>query len=332
MDISSRPHLISSILLKTDSDFQQDVLDGLSANPKILSSKYFYDKRGSELFQDIMRMPEYYPTDVEYEIFQTHKHSLLEIFSPNGRPFRLVEFGAGDGLKTKVLLSHFLNEHADFTYMPIDISKDVLDLLYDDLKSQFPNLSVQPIVNDYFKAMKKVNKLDDTPKAVLFLGSNIGNFIENEAISFLRRLRTLLSPSDILLTGFDLKKDPKIILDAYDDPSGVTKAFNLNLLNRINRELGGNFDLDAFDHYANYDPISGETKSYIFSKVDQSVFIGALNRGFHFQAWEPIWTELSQKYSIETIQRLAREADFSVATHFFDEKRYFADSAWIPNE
>lgn len=326
---SSQNGLNKVPILEADlSDLSKDVLRGLSASPKVLSSKFFYDKKGSKIFQEIMRMPEYYPTDVEFEIFNSHKQALLELFTQNGSTFRLVEFGAGDGLKTKILLEHFLRQKADFTYMPIDISGDALDNLQTDLEQSFPDLSVQPIENDYFQAMEAVNKLDDKPKALLFLGSNIGNFIEESAISFLQTIHSLLSPQDVLLIGFDLKKDPRVILSAYDDPSKITKAFNINLLERINRELGANFQTSAFDHYATYDPISGETKSYIISEKVQDVYVSTLDRTFHFEAWEPIWTELSQKYSLRMIEELAVAANFTVDAHFFDKKRYFTNSAW----
>ncbi|MEL6134973.1 MAG: L-histidine N(alpha)-methyltransferase [Bacteroidota bacterium] len=202
------------------SPFLQDVYDGLSATPKYLSSKYFYDEKGSMLFQQIMRMPEYYPTDCEYEIFDSHKAGILRLFADGIDHFRLIEFGAGDGLKTKVLLKYFLDQDVSFTYSPIDISGSALTQLADDLHISWPQLVVDPFKGDYFEALHKLSAQTSERKAVLFLGSNIGNFTEERALDFLRSIRKDLRTGDRLLVGFDLKKDPHTILTAYDDPQG----------------------------------------------------------------------------------------------------------------
>ncbi len=306
-----------------------DVQAGLSGQPKRLSSKYFYDDRGSELFREIMRMDTYYPTDCEYEIFKQHTARIQQAFSPEGQPFQLVEFGAGDGHKTKVLLEYFQREKLPFTYMPIDISKGAIDRLAGDLKRQWPQLNFEPVIGEYFEALHRINQqAGDQPKVILFLGSNIGNFIEDQAVAFLKALRREMNPGDRVLIGFDLKKDPKVILPAYSDPWGITRAFNLNLLTRLNRELGANFDVEQWDHYATYHPINGETRSYLLSKKDQEVFFEKLNCGYHFDAWEPIWTELSQKYDLHMVKRLAQLSGFKIVDNLFDSHRYFLDSIW----
>lgn len=310
----------------SSSDFAQDVLKGLSQYPKHLPSKYFYDEQGDKLFQDIMHMPSYYLMNCEHDIFEEHKAAILEAIGYDA--FQLLELGAGDGYKTKVLLEYFLEAKAAFQYKPIDISSNVLDELEQSLKQQWPALPVQPMAGDYFDMLHKVREEADVPKVVLCLGANIGNYPFERARDFLKAICQELNKGDKLLIGFDLKKDPEVILNAYDDPEGVTAAFNLNLLRRINRELGANFDLQAFRHWETYNPITGATKSYLVSKVEQHVFIKALNQSFHFDAWEAIDVELSQKYSLAEVEAVANAAGFEVEQHFTDRNRYFVDSLW----
>jgi uncharacterized SAM-dependent methyltransferase len=183
--------------------------------------------------------------------------------------------------------------------------------------------------DDYFHALEELNKVDFDRKVILFLGSNIGNFREKAAIPFLSHIAADLSASDRLLIGFDLKKDPEIILAAYNDCQGVTRDFNLNLLARINEELGGEFDLARFKHFPTYDPHTGETSSYLVSTVDQRVRINALDQTFFFREWEPVHMEVSLKYSLEDIDRLAEKSGFRVERNFFDRNRYFTDSLWV---
>lgn len=313
--------------VKVNTTFARDVQIGLSSHPKKLSSKYFYDQKGDELFQAIMHMPEYYLTNSEYAIFSNQKKEILETIGRS--PFELIELGAGDGYKTKVLLSHFLEEQIPFVYRPVDISQHVLDLLQNDLQLQWPNLAVRPLTGDYFKMLERLHSEHGHRKVVLFLGANIGNYAQAEAQSFLAQLRAQLDPGDLILVGFDLKKDPAVILDAYNDSAGITAAFNLNLLNRINRELGGDFDVDQFRHWETYNPLTGETKSYIVSKEEQTVEIEAIGETYHFEAWEAIAVELSQKYSPSEIEALAQASGFEPVQHFYDERRYFVDSLWV---
>ena len=310
--------------------FESDVVNGLLTQPKRLASKYFYDERGDALFQQIMGLDEYYLTRCEYEILESHKRQLLSYFEGAGRQkFELIEFGAGDGYKTKVLLSYFLEKGADFKYLPIDISANVLNQLVSDLKSAFPRISTEGLQGDYFEALGRLNRMNGhIRKALLFLGSNIGNFAEQSAIAFLTKLRSLLSSGDMILIGFDLVKDPDIILNAYNDASGITRAFNLNLLNRINRELDGNFDIAAFKHYATYNPQSSEARSYLVSRIKQTVTLQKPGVEIEFAQWEPVFMEISQKYTVSQIARLAASAGFEVSEYFFDKKKYFVDALW----
>ncbi|MEM1325155.1 MAG: L-histidine N(alpha)-methyltransferase [Bacteroidota bacterium] len=308
-----------------DATFANDVKVGLSDTPKRLSSKYFYDKKGDALFQQIMAMPEYYPTDCEFEIFSTYKEQLRGELG--GQPFQLIELGAGDGMKTKVLLKHFLAKDSDFSYAPIDISGNVLEQLESDLAVLWPELPVQTVAAEYFKGLEQLSENDER-KLVLFLGGNIGNMQSDEARSFLKQLANRLNPGDLILIGFDLQKDPEIVLEAYNDSTGITAQFNLNLLDRINEELGGDFDVNCFRHWATYDPITGETESYLISTCAQEVYIESLGQTFQFRAWEAVHTELSLKYNLPQISNLAAASGFQVKKNYMDDRNYFVDSLW----
>ncbi|MEP2026633.1 MAG: L-histidine N(alpha)-methyltransferase [Reichenbachiella sp.] len=309
-----------------NKQFLTDVIDGLSADTKHISSKYFYDKKGDAIFQQIMHMDEYYLTDAELDIFQTHKCEIANIFSPEKEPFNLIEFGAGDGMKTKVLLKELLSHEIPFDYIPIDISQNALDQLKQSLTKEMPDLSFKGIQGDYFEVLNRLKEDNGRKNVVLFLGSNIGNFTNEEALSFTSDISDKLNPKDLLFIGVDLKKDPKKILLAYNDPTGITAEFNYNLLRRINRELGGNFDVEQFEHHPIYDPVTGECKSALLSKKEQEVQVD--NQTFHFAKWEPVHTEISRKYSLKQLHRLAEKSGFKVKKDLFDSNKYFVDSIW----
>lgn len=309
----------------SNKSFLNDVIHGLSSEPKTLPSKYFYDKKGDEIFQQIMELDEYYLTRAELEIFQSQKEDILSIFQ-QGNPFNLIEFGAGDGYKTKVLLKYFQEKSADFTYMPIDISQNVLNQLEETLKNEVPDLNITSKQGDYFEALSQLDKSNKTRNIVLFLGSNIGNFTPDGAIDFLSDIRSKIFKNDLLFIGIDLKKNPHDILSAYNDSQNVTKEFNLNLLRRINRELGANFDADTFIHYPTYNPINGECLSTILSTKDQTVTIA--EQTFHFEKWESIHTEISRKYSSKQIAQLAEKCGFVVEQNLYDSNHLFVDSIW----
>ncbi|MHA7128763.1 L-histidine N(alpha)-methyltransferase [Algoriphagus namhaensis] len=308
--------------------FAQDVLIGLSSKPKSLPSKYFYDAKGDKLFQAIMAMPEYYLTRKEFEILENQFDKILASQLAHGKPFNLVELGAGDGLKTKILLRHLLQVQADFEYYPIDFSGSVLKELKDSLTEEMPGLQVFPIEDTYRGSLLQRSWANERPTLILFLGGNIGNFPLKEAKDVLDHLRLGTKPGDQVLLGFDLKKHPQVILDAYHDPSGITREFNLNLLGRMNRELGANFDLDTFLHWPSYNPVNGECRSHLVSLKKQEVFVSALDQSFKFRAYEPIFTEISKKYSLPEIAKLAKNAGFKSVDKFTDSENYFADVLW----
>ncbi len=308
--------------------FAADVLRGLSATPKYLSSKYFYDDEGSRLFQEIMKLPEYYLTRAETDVFQTQTREIFEAFSENSAEFDLIELGAGDGTKTSLLVDFFLKRNASFKYVPIDISSEALNFLTEKFHAQFPNLTIQPEQGDYFRTLETFKTKSDKRKIILFLGSNIGNFAHEQAVEFFKSLHAVLNPNDLLFIGFDLQKDPQTILAAYDDARKVTAAFNLNLLGRINRELGADFVLESFSHYATYHPIDGAARSFLISRKQQTVHIEALNQQFDFAAWEPIFMEISQKYNLPMIENLAKKSGFEVVRYFYDSQNFYTDALW----
>jgi len=308
------------------ASFALDVLTGLSERPKRLSSRWFYDDRGSELFERIMSEPEYYPTDLERSIFEAHGPALAEHFA--GRELDVVDLGAGDGTKTFLLLEALRAAGATSRYVPVDISEGAMVSLHDKVAAELPDQDVHGLVGDYVGALRHLASVDSRQRLVLFLGSNIGNFDKPRARAFLRRMWTGLRPGDHVLIGFDLKKDIEALLAAYNDRNGTTAAFNLNLLERINRELGGHFDLDTWRHYGTYNVFTGAMESYIVSLEEQSVAIDALRTSFHFMPWEPIHTEYSYKYLEHDIESLASFTGFEIVARYFDERRWFCDALW----
>ncbi|WP_425390272.1 L-histidine N(alpha)-methyltransferase [Ekhidna sp.] len=311
-------------VLTTLSPFAEDVMQGLHADNKCLPSKYFYDAKGDKLFQQIMHLDEYYLTRKELEIFKTHKDAILRAINGT-ETFRIIELGAGDGLKTKVLLKHFMEAKVDFTYTPVDISGNVLSILESNLKKEIPGLKIESYEGDYFDALAEIAESPEKD-IVFFLGSNVGNFSESEAVSFLSKLQNFLKKGDLLFMGVDLKKDPSIILNAYNDSQGVTREFNLNLLDRINDELGADFDRNQFLHYPYYNPHTGECRSYLISKIDQVVNL--MDEKVHFGAWEAIFMEISKKYDHKQLTKLAAASAFSIKQDFLDSESWFADVLW----
>ena len=306
--------------------FALDVLVGLSEPRKYLPSKYLYDARGSELFRRITELPVYYLTRCELEILSTRAEDIGRYVQ--GERFNLVELGAGFGRKTVELIDRFQKMGLDFQYVPIDISEAAMKGLVTSMGERFPDLAVHGLVSDYFNGLKWLNNRYDCRNFVLFLGSSIGNFSHAEGRVFLRNLWNCLNHGDVVLIGMDLKKDIELLLHAYNDAEGVTAEFNLNLLKRINRELGGQFDVTKFRHYGTYDVFVGGMVSYLVSLEAQTVFIEMIGRSFSFEPWEPIHTEYSHKYLVPDIERLAAQTGFVVLEHIFDSQRYFTDSIW----
>jgi L-histidine Nalpha-methyltransferase len=306
--------------------FREDVWGGLSSVPKHLSSKYFYDAEGDRLFQQIMNTPEYYLTNAEYEIFSQQTADLGQVLLDRTRNFDIIELGAGDATKSVHLLEYLYKLKFEFTYFPVDISSNVIQDLEKKLPVRMPGLDIKGYNGEYLEMLSSIKNGSEKNKLVLFLGANIGNFSRTAALEFLRSVGSHLSPGDLLLIGFDLKKHPRQILAAYDDSGGITKKFNLNLLARINRELDADFNIVDFDHYASYDPVSGGCRSFLISLREQWVNVGG--KKFFFAKHEAIDMELSQKYSLEQTNGLALQSGFSPVEHFLDSNGWFLDAIW----
>ena len=304
--------------------FAQDVLTGLSKKQKTLSSRYFYDGVGSQLFQQIMNLPEYYLTNCEYDILNRNKAEISRLFAQSDY-FHLVDLGAGNALKTKIIIKELAQQEFSFDYVPVDISGDAMQALTNNFSAEIPDINVQAVVGEYFEALEWLHRNKPERKVILFLGSNIGNFTLAESIFFLQKVRSYMQPGDSLFLGADMRKDPDIILEAYNDATGITAAFNLNLLQRINRELEGNFQVEQFKHYALYNPWAGVMQSFLISEQKQEVYIGATGNTFQFDAWEAIHTESSHKYTLSGIEQMASKSNLRVKTVFWDQKNYFAD-------
>lgn len=314
--------------IEFQNTFEKEVYEGLTAFPKRLSSKWFYDKKGDKLFQKIMELPEYYLTSCEYNIIEKHQQEIAKLFDePQG--FDLVELGAGDGKKTKILLEKFYEENLEFTYRPIDISASVLEELEGSIQEKWPQLDIQTEQGMYFDVLKKLGNRDTARKMVIMvLGSNIGNLTHPQAIDFLLNIRKSMQPEDLLFMGLDQKKDPQQILNAYNDTQEITAEFNKNILRRINTELDSNFNTEAFKHWPVYDPETGTAKSFLVSTTQQKVTLKKLNIEVNFAPWESIHTEISQKYDDDVVQWLAQEAGLEITAQFSDTQKQFTDYAF----
>jgi L-histidine N-alpha-methyltransferase len=308
--------------------FARDVQVGLSRSPKRIPSCYFYDERGSRLFQQITQLDEYYLTACEREILLRHAADIAD--AVGSEHFRLVEAGAGDGHKTEILLREFVKRNLSLDYSPIDICRPALVQLLDKLRRRFPpgSFRAHALAGDYFAALRALHRQSRTRNLVLFLGSSIGNFDHSQAARFLGRLRRTLRPGDLALIGFDLKKDVALLQSAYDDSLGVTREFNLNLLDRMNRELGANFRRSAWEHEARYDATEGCMQSHLVSRKSQTIEVRSLGQSFRFAAGERVHVEDSYKYDLSRIEQFSEECGFRVRRHFFDRSGFFVDSLW----
>ena len=306
---------------KTLELFGTEVKNGLLPPQKSLSSKWFYDEIGDKLFIDIMNMPEYYLTNCEFEILSKQTPEVISAFGISKEPFDLYELGAGDGTKTMELLKSL--QGYDFTYRPIDISIHAIDSLTQRVTRDLPNIKVECAQGEYFEVLGSLNQ--SKPKIILFMGSNIGNMLDERANAFLKALSMTMNAGDKLLLGVDLKKASAIVLPAYNDKQGITAKFNLNLLHRINCELDGNFDLIAFEHAPLYDEERGWAMSFIKSKSTQQVHIKALDTLVDFDEGETIFMEVSRKYDDMSIANITQDTGLQIVEKFYDSKNYFCD-------
>ena len=296
--------------------FRQAVLAGLGSLPRAIPAKFLYDARGSALFDAICEQPEYYPTRTETQILRACAGDIARLAGPG---CALVEYGSGSSVKTRLLLDAMPDLHA---YVPIDISRQHLDLTSRRLREDYPWLRVEPVSADYMALDALPLEINGARRIGFFPGSTIGNLTPEEAVLFLRRARRLLRSDGALILGVDLKKDPQRLHDAYNDAAGVTAQFTLNLLRRMNRELEANLDLSAFAHEAFYNEAAGRIEIYFRSLRDQTVTVAG--RRFTFVEGERVHTEYSYKYDEADIAELARRGGFSIARTWTDPDRLFS--------
>lgn len=313
--------------------FSADVRRGLGRQPKSLPAKYFYDETGSQLFEEITRQPEYYPTRTEATILRRHAADIHELLDCD---VSLVELGSGSSVKTTILLDALIEKQQALHYLPIDISPTILEETAVRLDARYPELDVTTIASEYGLGLHQAHRIlesrRESPrrKLVLFLGSSIGNLEPAAAVAFLHKVTHVLEKGDGLLVGFDLQKDPAILNAAYNDAQGVTARFNRNVLMRINRELGGEFDLDAFDHHAFYNASASRIEMHLVSRRVQDVAIAFLGETFPFSKGETIHTENSYKFTVEQIEKLGRDSGLRLRRTFTDPRCWFAVSLFTP--
>src|SRR5208283_5424206 len=296
-----------------------EVREGLSATPKRLPAKLFYDEIGSELFEQITELPEYYLTRTERYILERFAGEILQQAGPS---LTLVELGAGTASKTCVLIEELLQRQSRALFYPIDVSPSALEEAMRQLGWQFPSLRVNPIVADYTGGVAALSRISGR-KLILYIGSSIGNFEPQDAVRILRRVRQTLRAGDALLLGADFAKSPKILLPAYDDSQGITAAFNKNILARLNRELDADFNLGLFRHIALWNRRHSRMEIYLESTSAQTVFLPALDMDLSFEPGERIHTENSYKYTDEMIESILRQSGFTPEQTWCDRKKWF---------
>ncbi|MFP6646112.1 MAG: L-histidine N(alpha)-methyltransferase [Candidatus Latescibacterota bacterium] len=309
------------------TDFAADVRVGLTAPRKWLPCLYFYDEAGSDLFEQICRLPEYYPTRTERSILEAHADELV---AHVGHAVDLVELGSGSASKTRLLVEALLRRHGQLRFIPVDISRSILEESSLALVEAYDDLEVFAVAGEYHDGLDFLKAEGGPPRLILWLGSNVGNFQRPDAVHFLQRLRAAMRPGDRLLIGIDLRKDPAVLLAAYDDAAGITAAFNLNILARINRELGGHFELDRFRHSARWHESEGRIEMHLVSDGACTVRINDLELAVPFADGESIHTENSYKYSLSEIEALAVATGFVVDGQWFDADRHFSVNLWQP--
>jgi L-histidine N-alpha-methyltransferase len=312
------------------SSFAEDVRAGLSAQPKHLFPKYFYDELGSQLFEAICLLPEYYLTRAENEILTRSAGEIVKEVS--GDQVSLIEMGSGSASKTRLIIEALLKRQPELLYIPVDISASALETSARVLLQSYPQLRINAYASDYYDALQAMREQQRGRTLALFLGSNIGNFDAEEAHTFLRALREVLQAGDALLLGADLRKAPGVLEEAYDDALGVTAAFNLNQLARINRELEANFQLRAFRHAVVYNKQVGRVEVYIESLRAQTVTIGRLEMEIQFASGERIHTENSYKYDLAGLSQLATATGYTRARTWLDEREQFSSNLFIASE
>jgi dimethylhistidine N-methyltransferase len=310
-----------------NNEFAKNIEKGLNDKQKHISPKFFYDKKGSRLFEEICMQPEYYLNRIESQILKNSVDDILKIIG--GQEISVIELGNGNSLKTRILLGPFLAKLKSVAYFPIDVSLKMLKKSIRDLLREYANLQIYGICSDYVSGIVKINefmkfkKKIPNKKFIIFLGSSIGNFDPKDAIDFLHSIARYVRKYDLLLIGIDLEKDKSILDRAYNDKNGITAKFNFNVLTRINRELEGEFNLSSFEHKSFYNIHKHRIEMHLKSKLDQQVRIGAIGKIFYFNKGETIHTENSYKYSLHRLNKLITKAGLQVIRNFTDPEEQY---------
>ena len=310
-----------------NNEFAKNIEKGLNDKQKHISPKFFYDKKGSRLFEEICMQPEYYLNRIESQILKNSVDDILKIIG--GQEISVIELGNGNSLKTRILLGPFLAKLKSVAYFPIDVSLKMLKKSIRDLLREYANLQIYGICSDYVSGIVKINefmkfnKKIPNKKFIIFLGSSIGNFDPKDAIDFLHSIARYVRKYDLLLIGIDLEKDKSILDRAYNDKNGITAKFNFNVLTRINRELEGEFNLSSFEHKSFYNIHKHRIEMHLKSKLDQQVRIGAIGKIFYFKKGETIHTENSYKYSLHRLNKLITKAGLQVIRNFTDPEEQY---------
>lgn len=305
---------------KIEKTFAEDVSASLNRDSKFISPKYFYDKKGSELFEQICSLPEYYPTRTEIEILKKIQSELEQYLDES---FRLVELGSGSSVKTRLILDVFNKIQDRIEYFPIDIS-EILTESSELLQKDYEDLHITGIVDTYEGGLEFIEKYDEKKNLIIFLGSSYGNFTPNAGKIFLKKINSVMKKDDLFLIGLDLVKNKNTLEKAYDDSQGVTAKFNLNVLSRINDELDADFDLENFKHVAKYNEKDQRIEMYLQSLVNQSVIISKLNLSLKMTQGELIHTEHSHKYTVPQIEEIMNETGFEIKETWMDEKENYS--------
>ena len=305
---------------KIEKTFSEEISSSLNRSSKFVNPKFFYDKKGSKLFEKICSLPEYYPTRTEISILENLKKNLPPFIKDK---FRIVELGSGSSVKIRPILDIFVKLQENLEYFPIDIS-EILTESSEELLRDYSNLQITGIIDTYDGGLQFLKDYDDTKNLILFLGSSFGNFSPDDGFEFLKKIYSTMKPNDLFLIGLDMVKDKSILESAYDDSQGITAEFNLNVLSRINDELDGDFNLKNFKHSITYNEKYNRIEMYLKSLVNQSVILSKPNLVLTLEKDELIHTEYSHKYQIPQIADLFTQTGFEIKQMWFDEKKYFS--------
>ena len=309
--------------LRARTELIREVQNGLHSRPRSLKPWMFYDELGSRLFERITALPEYYPTRTERSLLESHADAIVASACADSHPLRVLELGAGTASKTCLLLAAAARRKIDVVYMPLDISADALDTACQDIESAFPEVLIEPIVVNYVDSPPKLEEFDGSTLA-LYLGSSIGNFMPRESRTILRNIGSQLRSEDTLVLGTDLVKEESKLIAAYDDDEGVTAAFNLNILNRLNNELGADFDLARFRHCVRWNSVESRIEMHLESTCEQSIQISAAEMELNFRKGETIHTENSYKFTDETVGALLSDSGFEMQQAWKDTREWYA--------